>query len=52
MTVNSNIEVVFPAQFMPMAAHATMKYVMPSLSNNCIAKEKQCFFYVVRAEML
>jgi hypothetical protein len=27
----------------PMAAHATMEYIVPPLSNNCIATEKRCF---------
>jgi hypothetical protein len=30
---------VFSAQSMLMAAHATMEYVMPSLSNNCTMTE-------------
>jgi hypothetical protein len=41
--VNNNRGMVFSMQSMPMAAHATMKYVMPSLSNNCTATEEQCF---------
>jgi hypothetical protein len=31
---------VFSAQSVQMAAHARVKYVMPSLSNNCTATEK------------
>jgi hypothetical protein len=40
--VNNRV-MVFSAQSMPMAAHATMVYVMPSLSNNCTATEEGCF---------
>jgi hypothetical protein len=34
---------VFSAQSVPMAGHATMEYIMPSLSNNCTAKRKRYF---------
>jgi hypothetical protein len=34
---------VFSAQSVPMAAHATVEYVMPSLSNSCCATEERCF---------
>jgi hypothetical protein len=34
---------VFSAQAMPMAAHATKDYVMPSLNNNFTVTEEQCF---------
>jgi hypothetical protein len=34
---------VLSAQPVPMAAHATMEYVIPSLSKNCTATEEQCF---------
>jgi hypothetical protein len=39
-TVNNNKGMVFSAQSVPMAAHAKMEYVMPSLSNNCTATGK------------
>jgi hypothetical protein len=41
--VSNNRGIVLSAQSLSIASHATMKYVMPSLSNNCIATEKQCF---------
>jgi hypothetical protein len=41
--VNSNRGMMFSAQSVPMAAHATMGYVMPSLSNNCAATKERCF---------
>jgi hypothetical protein len=34
---------VFSAQSVPMATHATVEYVMPSLSNNCTATKERCF---------
>jgi hypothetical protein len=33
----------FSVQSVPMAAHATMEYIMPPLSNNRNATEEQCF---------
>jgi hypothetical protein len=45
----NNRGMVFSAQSVPMAAHAIMKYVIPSLSKNCTATEE--LFYTVRAEM-
>jgi hypothetical protein len=41
--VNNNKETVFSAQYVPIASHATMEYVMPSLNNNCTATEEQYF---------
>jgi hypothetical protein len=46
LSVN-NRGMVYSAQSVPMAAHKTMEYIMPSLSKNCTA-----IFYAVRAEML
>jgi hypothetical protein len=37
---------VFSAQCMPIAAHATMEYVMPLLSKNCTETEERCFLCV------
>jgi hypothetical protein len=34
---------VFSARSVLMAAHATMEYIIPPISNNCTAKEEQCF---------
>jgi hypothetical protein len=34
---------VLSAQSVPMTMHATMKYIMPSLSNNFTATEELCF---------
>jgi hypothetical protein len=42
---------VFSAQSMLMAAHATMEYVMASLSNN-ITATRNGVFYAVNAEIL
>jgi hypothetical protein len=39
----NNRGMVSSAQSMPMAAHATMEYVMPSLSNNYTATEERRF---------
>jgi hypothetical protein len=39
----NNRGMAFSAQSVPMAEHATMECVMPSLSNNCTATEKRCF---------
>jgi hypothetical protein len=39
----NNKEMVFSVQFMSMAAHTTMEYIIPSLSNNCMATEERCF---------
>jgi hypothetical protein len=51
--VNNNRRIVFYAQSVPMAAHATVEYVMPSLSNNYTAtEERNGVFYTVRTEML
>jgi hypothetical protein len=36
----NNREMMFSAQSVPMDEHATIKYVMPSLSNNWTAKEE------------
>jgi hypothetical protein len=41
--VNKNRRMAFSAEFVPMAAHATMQYVMPSLSNNCTTREERHF---------
>jgi hypothetical protein len=41
--INNNKGMVLSAQPMPMAAHATMEYVMLSLSKNCTAIEERCF---------
>jgi hypothetical protein len=38
----NNRGMVFSSQSVAMAAHATMEYVMPSLSNNCTATEERC----------
>jgi hypothetical protein len=37
----NNRGMVFSAQAMLMASHATMEYVMPLLSSNCTATEEQ-----------
>jgi hypothetical protein len=34
---------MFSAQSVSIAAHATMEYSMPSLSNSCTATEERCF---------
>jgi hypothetical protein len=34
---------VFSDQYVPMAMHATVEYVMLLLSNNCTATEERCF---------
>jgi hypothetical protein len=39
----NNRGMVFSVQSMPMVVHASMEYVMPSLTNNCTAAEEQCF---------
>jgi hypothetical protein len=36
-------EMIFSAQSVPMAAHATIEYVMASLSSNSTATEERCF---------
>jgi hypothetical protein len=41
----NNREMVFSAQTVPMAAHATMEYLTPSLINNCTAAEERCFLH-------
>jgi hypothetical protein len=41
--VNSDKGMVFSVQSVPMAAHTTTKYVMPSLRNNCTSMEQRCF---------
>jgi hypothetical protein len=38
-----NRRIVFSEQSMPMAGHAIMEYVMPSLSNNQTETEERCF---------
>jgi hypothetical protein len=43
---------VFSAQSMPMAAHTTIEYVTPSLSNNCTATEKRCFLHSPRQDVI
>jgi hypothetical protein len=48
--LNNNRGMVISVQSVPMAANATMDYVMPSLSNSCTTEE-QCFLRV-HAEML
>jgi hypothetical protein len=40
--VNNNRRMVFSVESVPMDAHATIEYVMPSLSNNCTTEER-CF---------
>jgi hypothetical protein len=42
-SVNKNIGIVFSARSVPMLAHATMEYIIPSLSYNNTAIEEQCF---------
>jgi hypothetical protein len=37
------IAMVFSVRSVPMAAHATLEYITPLLSNNCTAAEKRCF---------
>jgi hypothetical protein len=49
--VKNKREMVFSAQSVPMAGHATVEYVMTSLSNYCIATENGVF-YAVSGEML
>jgi hypothetical protein len=39
--VNNNRGMVFSEPYVPMAAHATTKYVMQSLNNNCTATEER-----------
>jgi hypothetical protein len=39
----NNRSMVFSEQSVTMAAHATVEYIMPSLSNNCTATEEWCF---------
>jgi hypothetical protein len=41
--VKKSIGMVFSEQSVPIAAHATVEYVMASLSNSCIATEERCF---------
>jgi hypothetical protein len=41
--VNNNRGMVFCAQSVPMAAHATVEYIMQSRSNSCTATEERCF---------
>jgi hypothetical protein len=41
--INNNRGMVFSTQSVPMAVHAIMEYVMPSLSNSCTAAEERCF---------
>jgi hypothetical protein len=48
--VNNNRGIVFCAQSVPMVAHATMEYIMPSRSNSCTATEERCVS-AVRAKM-
>jgi hypothetical protein len=43
LPVNSNRGKVFSVRSLPMAAQATMQYVVPPLSNNCTATDKRCF---------
>jgi hypothetical protein len=33
----------FSSRSVPVAAHTTIKYVMPTLSNNCTGTEERCF---------
>jgi hypothetical protein len=51
LPVNHKRGMVFSAQFVPMAAYATMEYVMPSLSNNYTGQRNHVF-YAVHTEML
>jgi hypothetical protein len=51
LSLNNNREIVFSAQSVSMAAHATLEYVIPSLSNNCTTIEERVL-YAVRAEIL
>jgi hypothetical protein len=41
--INNNRGMVFSAQPMLMAGHATVEFIMPSLSNSCTATEELCF---------
>jgi hypothetical protein len=43
----NNRGIVFSVQYMLMAAHTAMEYVMPSLSNNCIATMEQYFLHTL-----
>jgi hypothetical protein len=47
----NNRGITFFAKSMLMAAHVTMEYVLPFLSNNCTATEEWCF-YAINAKML
>jgi hypothetical protein len=42
-SIHNNRGMVFSAQSVPMAAHATMEYVMPSQNNHCTLTEERCF---------
>jgi hypothetical protein len=46
--INNDRGIVFSGQSVQMVAHATIEYVMPSLSSNCTATEKQCFLRGLR----
>jgi hypothetical protein len=41
--INNNRGMVFSVRSVPMAGHAVVDYVMPSLSNSCTATEEQCY---------
>jgi hypothetical protein len=41
--INNKRGIVFSARSVPMAAQATVDYIMPPLNNNCAATEKWCF---------
>jgi hypothetical protein len=41
--VNNKRGIVFSAHLLPMAAKATMEYIMPSINNNYTATEERCF---------
>jgi hypothetical protein len=43
--VNKNRGMVFSARPVLMVAHATIRYIMPPLSNNCTATEASCFLW-------
>jgi ATP/ADP translocase len=43
--INNNRGMVFSAQFVLMAGHATVEYIMPSLSSNCTVTEEWCFLH-------
>jgi hypothetical protein len=44
-SVKNNRGMMFSVQSLPMAANATMEYVMPSLSNSRTLTEERCFLH-------